>query len=196
MDKEELIQLIKNTNILMQQYSLNGESIIEEVHRASDELNNTLSDTQQNVRKLFNQSTDEVKNLTKNAVDDALKEQTEEYEKRLKLALTKIEDSIHDLYQERKKIASQTKILSWKAIIGVATGMAIMLIASFVMTWNEKEKRDVIIAEYKTVKAQTHALNAEDRMIKTQCGDRLCIKIDTEAGKWGNNGEYAIPILK
>lgn len=194
-DNQDLKLVLSKMTAMLGGFSLVMKDIQLESQKQSEDIQSKLMHTQNSMKNLVDEAQASIRQETKKSIDDALITQTIEFEKRLKLALNEVETSIHTLHAERKALASQIKILTWKGIIGIAVGMSIMVIASVVMTMNEKEKRDAIYDEYQSLQIKAQSINAEDKMIKTQCGDKLCIKIDP-ASKWGENGEYAIPILE
>ena len=118
------------------------------------------------------------------------------FRKERKGATNDIHNAFDHYASERKGLAAQTKILGWKSIIISSAALGIIIATTLNFTWNEKKRRDAMVAEYQAAKVGKDLLTAEDRMIKKQCGDQVCIQIDTSAGKWGENGEYAIPVLK
>lgn len=194
-DNQDLKLVLSKMTAMLGGFSLVMKDIQLESQKQSEDIQSKLMHAQNSMKNLVDEAQTSIRQETKKSIDDALITQTIEFEKRLKLALNEVEISIHTLHAERKALASQVKILTWKGIIGITVGMSIVVIASVIMTMNEKEKRDAMYEEYQSLQVKAQSINAENKMIKTQCGDKLCIKIDPTS-KWGENGEYAIPILK
>lgn len=165
---------------------------IKAIQVASEEQNRSLKEE---LKTIVNDAQNTIRQETKQAISEALISQTEEFEKRLKFTMNDIDDSFKKMNQERKAIAIQTKLLTWKGIIGLAVGMSIVVIASLSLSWDAKKKRDEALEELDRIVKTQKITGAEQMFIKTMCGESVCIKIDPKAPRWGENKEYVIPLL-
>lgn len=194
--KEAIRELTKVTMVLFDNFQRENQAMFIRMTGLDQEVRQTLNQSQQAITDTAKITQQQLAVTIERILDEKLDHKMEDLEKNLQARTNQLHEAFNHFAEERKHLAKQTWIISWKGILGIIIGMIIMVIGSVVLTLNQKEKLDAIVAEYNDVKFKTEAITAEERMIKIQCGDKLCIKIDPKENKWGENGEYVIPILK
>lgn len=166
---------------------------MKEVQNESKEQNERLKS---DLKLLVSDAQNTIKKETTKSINETLALQTEAFEKRLKFVVSDIEESFVRMNQERKAIAQQTKLLTWKSIIMFMFGLFIIVGLAIYLVVDAKQKRDIALDELNEIVKNQKLISLEQQVIKTTCGNDVCIKIDPNAPKWGENGEYVIPLFK
>lgn len=188
MDKEEILNIVGKTNLLMGQYQKAVSQMSNATTNQINELNDMVHNTEKQLKHIIQKSDATLAKGAYDAVDKSLNN----FQNAIQESTDRMVRESQDLIKLKIELAQKTKILTWKAIVGLVVGIIMVLGVSFKLLWdNHKEYSDLKIA-YNKLEIALEVKEALQKVEITSCGGEPCLKVDNEAKRWGKNGEYIL----
>lgn len=150
MQTEQLMSIIKQTAVIFEQFEARGANIADAQRQSVQMLKYALEQVQGSHQQLLNEVGQRVSERTEQAVKDALATEVVQIRHALLDASDKLIHASERLHKAQAHIATQTKILTWKALISIVVVFSVLMVGGSWITWQMGK-------QYQDVRAKTEA---------------------------------------
>lgn len=187
MDEQQLTALIGKTAALMEQFHRRCGDIDGRLQALAAELDRVTRQVPTIVRQSADGSLAALPELVIDKMGGGLERPVRDYQQRMRTAGTEIESAALRLSGQIGRLERLHRLLLWKTVGAVAASLALLLAGG---AWLSLHYANVI----RDNQLSAELLRAYNGADVTLCDHgRLCAKVDTSAGRYGDRGQY-VPV--
>jgi len=187
-----VVQTAKQLSLLAETLERRSGVAVSTQERAALALTRTAASASADVTTLLRASSKEVENATRSAIDRVLTERAASFDKQIATSTNRIEAATQAINVAGDVARSDMARQIRTAYLAVGGAVVLLAVGGGLLIWAE-------IAAYKDASARSTAAHIKAEVAEaysqvgmTSCGGHPCVKLDKNAKRWGNKGEYVL----
>lgn len=150
-----------------------------------DDLGRTVRDSQQQIQKQARTAVNEALTESLGTFKNALLAERNHHEKALAQIASRFKQSADSLHQERIHAARLTRMLTWKALTMLIAVTMLLLAGGSFLLWQTQQR-------IQSAQVSAEVQEALQRVQISSCGGQPCLRLDSQAPRWGKDGEFVL----
>jgi hypothetical protein len=187
-----LVQSTKQFALLAETLERNASATIEQQKQSTQYLQQTAERSNEQMQSTIGNVGNQMKMLLQQAIDQTFAQGMQQFDAAAKAIAADMRQAGESMQKDQATVAANIKRLTWKLHTIAIVSTLILVAGGVMLIWQQtqlyQQARDRAIA----AGVDAEIAEAYRQANVTSCGGRPCVKLDSKARRWGQQGDYVL----